>query len=178
MEPDWEALEAARRRLPVGQEVRGTVTLIPRPGVIGLFVDLGEPPEGFVDVLALPADLQRWPPPGTTADFEVLQHRHGQVRLWPVDPRWGPPAADWPQRNAAAWEHTKSRYREGQLVSARTTELFISNREYAVAFEDQHAVLEWSHQPPTLGSIGRYRIKALLDRTQRILLSPVDSSTT
>lgn len=47
-------LDTARQTYPVGDHVTGTVTLIPRPGTIGLFVDLGQPPTGFVDVIHFP----------------------------------------------------------------------------------------------------------------------------
>ena len=71
---------------------------------------------------------------------------------------------------------TKSRYREGQLVTARVTDVFTSNREYIVAFGDDRAALEWSYERPTLGTTGTFRIKALLDTTRRILLAPVEPS--
>jgi hypothetical protein len=74
-EPD--ELDAGRARFPVGEAVAGRVALIPKPGVIGLFVDLGQEPEGFVDVLHLPRDPGEWPPVGTVTTFEVLQHRPG-----------------------------------------------------------------------------------------------------
>ncbi|WP_142159921.1 hypothetical protein [Cellulomonas sp. SLBN-39] len=172
---DWEQLDVARRRFPVGRQVPGTVTRMPQPGAIGLFVSLGETPEGFVDVLALPRDPHLWPPPGTTMGFEVLQHRPGQVRLWPVDPRWRHADARDDQESIT-WARTKSRYREGQLVTARVTHVVTGNREYMVAFGDDHAVLEWSYERPTLGTTGTFRVEALLDTTRRILLAPVELS--
>lgn len=54
IEPDprlEEELHAAHRRYPIGDHVTGVITLIPRPGAIGLFVDLGDTPTGFVDAL-------------------------------------------------------------------------------------------------------------------------------
>ncbi|MGW5453669.1 hypothetical protein [Nocardia sp. NPDC003979] len=80
-DPNESDLDEARRLYPVGDHVAGVVTLIPRPGAIGLFVDLDRPPTGFVDVLNLPEAVDRWPTVGTATEFEVLQHRHRQVRL-------------------------------------------------------------------------------------------------
>lgn len=45
---------------------------------------------GFVDVLKLPRDGGKWPEPGQTLRFEVLQHTPGQVRLCPLDPEVPP----------------------------------------------------------------------------------------
>jgi hypothetical protein len=176
MTTDWDGLDEARRRLPIGHRVTGTVHYIPRAGTIGIFIDLGDASQGFVDVTWLPADPARWPSVGTVAGFEVLQHRRaGQVRLWPLDGRW---RTERPHHiDDAAWAKAKSRYHPGQVVSAQTTDVFTSNREYAVAFDDQHAVLEWSTEQPTVGSSGDYRIMELLDTTRRILLQPVAQST-
>ena len=81
-----DELDLQRGRYPLGAHITGRVSHIPRPGAIGLFVDLGEPPGGFVDVLNLPYAADEWPTVGTEATFEVVQHRVGQVRLWPLDP--------------------------------------------------------------------------------------------
>ncbi|OXR45638.1 hypothetical protein B7C42_01930 [Nocardia cerradoensis] len=94
IEPDLQLeqeLEAARSRYPIGDHVTGVVTLVPRPGVVGLFVDLGHPPTGFVDLLSLPFASDQWPTVGTVTKFEVLQHTCGQVRLRSVLPWSGPP---------------------------------------------------------------------------------------
>ncbi len=74
-------LDLARALFPEGSRTQGRVSLIPQPGVIGLFVELDHGRQGFVDVLNLPFDPQAWPPVGTNSDFEVLQHTIGQVRL-------------------------------------------------------------------------------------------------
>jgi hypothetical protein len=55
------------------------------PGRAGILVDLGQPPEGWVDVLHLPDDPALWPAVGKSGLFEVLQHRPGQVQLFPLD---------------------------------------------------------------------------------------------
>lgn len=91
-DPTELTLEIARQLHPVGQRVTGKVTLIPRPGTVGLFVDLGtnNPPWGFVDVLHLPDNPDQWLALGTTAEFEVVSHTHEghQVRLVALDPEY------------------------------------------------------------------------------------------
>ncbi|MET9914608.1 hypothetical protein ABZZ74_49360 [Streptomyces sp. NPDC006476] len=78
-----------RRGLRFGQRFRGTVTAVPRPGATGIFVDIGLPVGGFVDVLLLPQDAERWPGEGTEAEFEVWwADQRQQVRLKPVDPQF------------------------------------------------------------------------------------------
>lgn len=78
-----------RRGLRFGQRFRGTVTAVPRPGAIGIFVDIGLPVAGFVDVLLLPAVVERWPGKGTEAEFEVWwADQRPQLRLKPVDPQF------------------------------------------------------------------------------------------
>ncbi|WP_436988177.1 hypothetical protein [Streptomyces sp. enrichment culture] len=62
---------------------------MPSPGAIGVFVDIGLPVGGFVDVLLLPKSTARWPTEGTETEFEVWwADERSQVRLKPVDPRF------------------------------------------------------------------------------------------
>ncbi|MEU9202900.1 SUKH-3 domain-containing protein [Streptomyces sp. NPDC048332] len=76
----------ARRGLRLGQKLSGTVTAVPNPGATGIFIDIGLPVGGFVDVLLLPADAERWPTVGTVAEFEVWwADARSQVRLKPVE---------------------------------------------------------------------------------------------
>ncbi|MFJ8960287.1 hypothetical protein ACIRG5_12960 [Lentzea sp. NPDC102401] len=76
----------------VGQRLTGTVVLVPRPGTIGVFVDLGLPDTGFVDVLRLPHDPDRWPRVGTVSTFEVVWITdRRQIRLAPLDPAYRGP---------------------------------------------------------------------------------------
>ncbi|MER7173147.1 hypothetical protein [Streptomyces mesophilus] len=78
--------------VPQGTRLAGTVAAAPwGPGVTGLFVDLGLPVGGFVDMLQLPRDPERWPAVGTDGSFEVVTLRisfdgdpHAQIRLRPV----------------------------------------------------------------------------------------------
>ncbi|MFJ8533271.1 hypothetical protein [Streptomyces sp. NPDC093591] len=62
---------------------------MPRPGAIGIFVDIGLDVGGFVDVLLLPEREERWPTEGTVADFEVWwADSRQQIRLKPSDPQY------------------------------------------------------------------------------------------
>ncbi|MEY9845554.1 SUKH-3 domain-containing protein [Streptacidiphilus sp. MAP5-3] len=85
-EEEWIQTRAGLR---LGQRFRGRVTAVPNPGATGVFVDIGLPVGGFVDVLLLPTFAELWPSVGTEADFEVwwADQRH-QVRLKPVDRRF------------------------------------------------------------------------------------------
>ena len=84
---EWDQL---RPGLHIGQRLTGTVAWVPKPGVIGLGVDLGLPIGGFVDVLVLPATADDWPEIGAVAEFEVwaMHERRPQIRLKPVDPAY------------------------------------------------------------------------------------------
>lgn len=162
-------LDIARQRYPVGDHVTGTVTLIPRPVLIGLFVDLGQPPIGFVDLVHLKRSVDQWPGVGTVMDFEVLQHRNQQVRLWPLDEafRWST-ASFW--RSEPEWQAVRHRYPVGSEVIAEITDLFPANREYAVIFDGVWSVLPWTGRPPVVGAHGRFVVDRHLDATHRVLL--------
>jgi len=83
---EWER---TRARLRFGQRLCGTVVRVPRPGAIGIAVDVGLPVEGFVDAALLPGDAERWPAEGTEAEFEVWwAGERPRLRLKPVDPRF------------------------------------------------------------------------------------------
>jgi hypothetical protein len=85
---DDRDLDGARRLLPEGSQVNGIISQVSQPGVTGVFVDLPHGMVGFVDVIQLPRNADEWPKPGQRLRFEVLQHRPGEVRLWPLDPRF------------------------------------------------------------------------------------------
>ena len=170
----FEDLRKARARLPVGSRVTGSVSRVPWPGAVGIFIELKDATEGFVDVLTLPVDPQLWPAVGAVAEFEVLQHTVGQVRLWPLDPPWCSRPLPPLHTSDEAWARTRSRYNVGEIVTARTRNVYSSNRTYGVAFDDQSAVLEWWDERPVVGTIGTYRITAVLDTTRRVLLTPAD----
>ncbi|MEU9919364.1 hypothetical protein [Streptomyces sp. NPDC051001] len=77
-----------RRGLRFGQVVEGTVVKVPRPGAIGIFVDISLSVAGFVDVLWLPEHSDDWPTVGTVADFEIWwADSRQQIRLRPLDSR-------------------------------------------------------------------------------------------
>ncbi|MFE9045534.1 hypothetical protein ACFYOG_32095 [Streptomyces sp. NPDC007818] len=83
---EWARL---RRDLRFGQVFKGTVVRVPRPGAIGIFVDVGLSVGGFVDVVMLPAESEDWPVEGTVADFEIWwADSHPQIRLKPSDSRF------------------------------------------------------------------------------------------
>ncbi|MFG2387026.1 hypothetical protein [Streptomyces avermitilis] len=78
-----------RKGLRFGQVFVGTVVKVPRPGAIGIFVDIGLSVGGFVDVLLLPSDGEDWPAEGTVADFEIWwADSRQQIRLKPSDSRY------------------------------------------------------------------------------------------
>lgn len=78
-----------RRGLRFGQVFEGTIVKVPRPGAIGIFVDIGLTVGGFVDVLLLPEQGHDWPTEGTATGFEVWwADSHQQIRLKPSDPRY------------------------------------------------------------------------------------------
>ncbi len=80
----WRSIRAGLR---FGQRLDGRVVRVPRPGAIGVFVDVGLPVGGFVDVLMLPLDAAAWPTVGTASQFEVWwADERMQIRLKPVDP--------------------------------------------------------------------------------------------
>ena len=76
----------ARKSLRLGQRLSGTVAAVPNPGATGIFVDIGLPVGGFVDVLLLPSAAERWPAVGTVTEFQVWwADERPQVRLRPVE---------------------------------------------------------------------------------------------
>ncbi|GAA2690466.1 hypothetical protein GCM10010400_64540 [Streptomyces aculeolatus] len=78
-----------RRGLRFGQVFEGIVVQVPRPGAIGIFVDIGLSVGGFVDVLLLPERSDGWPVEGAVADFEVWwADSRQQIRLKPSDSRY------------------------------------------------------------------------------------------
>jgi ribosomal protein S1 len=173
MVEEYADLLAARRLLPEGSRVRGQVAYVPQPGVIGVFVSLPGGLKGFVDVRLLPHDGNAWPAVGVTTEFEVLQHRPRQVRLWPLDRRW---RGTWARGSAKAWNEAKKRHPVGSVTSATVTGVFPANQEYVIRFSDDKddqpwsgATLSWVGDPPGIGTTAQYRITAHLDTTQRIM---------
>lgn len=166
-------LSEARRLLPEGSQVTGTISRVPKPGVIGIFVDLPDGMSGFVDLLTLPWDADDWPAIGQSLRFEVLQHRPGEVRLWPLDATFR--HDDATPEAETEWRHAKLRYPVGSVVAARVEHVFPANNEYQIRFAGDddprfcYAHLSWAGQPPVAGTISHYRIVAHLDTTRRIM---------
>jgi len=78
-----------RRGLRFGQVFEGTVVNVPRPGAIGIFVDIGLSVGGFVDVLLLPEKVEDWPAVGTVGEFEIWWADSPQkIQLKPSDSRY------------------------------------------------------------------------------------------
>ena len=82
----WGSIRAG---LCFGQRLQGRVVHVPQPGGIGVFVDVGLPVGGLVDVLLLPRDPERWPTVGTESEFEVWRvDDRMQIRLLPAETRY------------------------------------------------------------------------------------------
>ncbi|MFJ8578403.1 hypothetical protein [Micromonospora sp. NPDC093277] len=166
-------LFAARLAFPVGDRVRGTVGAIPMgAGRAGLLVDLGQLPQGRVDVLQLPDDPTDWPAVGKTGLFEVLQHRPGQVRLFPLDAGMRGRRTRFSRWSGVEWAAITRRYPVGAHVLGTVTNVFPGNREYTVAFDDCWSVVEYEDNAPSVGWAGSFRVTRLLEWTHRILLVP------
>jgi hypothetical protein len=166
-------LRAARLALPVGDRVRGTVSAIPMgPGRAGVLVDLGHPPQGWVDVLHLPEDATHWPAVGMRGLFEVLQHRPGQVRLFPLDAGMRGRRTRFFRWSGEEWAAVTRRYPEGSVVVGTVKDVFPGNREYTVEFDDCWSVVEYEDVEPVIGWTGAFRVTRLLEWTHRILLKP------
>ncbi|MFD4652341.1 hypothetical protein ACFVFJ_31080 [Streptomyces sp. NPDC057717] len=94
-----------RRGLRFGQVFEGTVVNVPRPGVIGIFVDIGLSVGGFVDAALLPDQSEDWPAEGTVGEFEIwwVDSRQ-QIRLKPADSRYlRSDFADYVERFRPGW---------------------------------------------------------------------------
>ncbi|MEV6448768.1 hypothetical protein [Amycolatopsis sp. NPDC051716] len=153
----------------VGAVVTGTVSAIPRPGAIGLFVALAGERQGFVDVLTLPRRPESWPAVGTTTTFEVLARRPGQVRLWPLDPEF----RSGPLDNGVSdeqWRARKARHPEGTVLTAEVSDVCAGS--YLVRYEGGWSVLEDDEEPPEVGTRAAYEVVRHLDTTRRTLLRP------
>lgn len=165
-------LDLARLRFPLGDEVVGRVSLVPAPGVIGLFVDLGGF-EGFVDVLSLPDEVTDWPAVDTVLSFQVVQHRNGQVRLLPTDP--GYRSDHCVRRDPSEWARIRAKYQEGDLVVGTVAQVFAANRECSLRLDVGWAVAEWSGEPPYEGQRRSMRVRRLLDGTRTVVVDLLPS---
>ncbi|MCX4870017.1 MULTISPECIES: hypothetical protein [Streptomyces] len=72
--------------LRFGQVFEGTVVNVPRPGAIGIFMEIGLSLGGFVDVLLLPEQSEDWPAEGIVGEFEIWWTDSRQrIRLKPSE---------------------------------------------------------------------------------------------
>ena len=158
-------------RYGLGAVVTGEVVRIPRPGAIGIFVDVAGTP-GFVDVLSLPRQVEAWPAVGVTTTFEVLTRRPGQLRLWPLDPafRDGPFRTDVSE---VEWLARKERYPVGTILTAEVSDAYVSDGSYIVRYDGGWSYLEGDGELPEVGSSAEYEVVRHLDTTRRTLLRPV-----
>lgn len=84
--PDQEEWDRLREHLYLGQILTGTVVWVPYPGAIGVGIDLNMPVGGFIDVLLLPRDANRWPTVGSVGNFEIWwMNEYPQIRLIATD---------------------------------------------------------------------------------------------
>ncbi|MEU4518364.1 hypothetical protein AB0F52_06540 [Amycolatopsis sp. NPDC024027] len=153
----------------VGAAVTGTVSAIPRPGAIGLFVELDGERQGFVDVLILPRRPESWPAVGTKTTFEVLAGRSGQVRLWPLDPEF----RSGPLDNGVSdeqWRARKARHPVGTVLTAEVSDVYVGS--YLVRYEGGWSLLEDDEALPEVGTRAAYEVIRHLDTTRRTLLRP------
>ncbi|MCX4632533.1 hypothetical protein [Streptomyces sp. NBC_01443] len=104
-----------RRGLRFGQVFEGTVVKVPKPGAIGIFVDIGLSVGGFIDVVLLPEESEDWPAEGSVATFEIWwADSRQQIRLKPSDSRFlRNDFADFVERFRSSWSSDV-----GQPVSA------------------------------------------------------------
>lgn len=72
--PQWPRDRVGER---LGQFLEGTVEKVPRPGAIGIFVDIGLSVGGFVDVLLFPEQSAGLPP--TAETHESIRHLHPNI---------------------------------------------------------------------------------------------------
>jgi hypothetical protein len=153
----------------VGAVVTGMVSAIPRPGAVGLFVDLDGGRQGFVDVLTLPRRPESWPAVGTQTTFEVLSRRSGQVRLWPLAPEF----RSGPLDNGVSeeeWRAREARHPEGTVLTGEVSDVYTG--EYVVRYEGGWSLLESDGKSSEPGTRAAYEVVRHLDATRRTLLRP------
>lgn len=63
---------------------------------------------------------------GDESEFEVLQHREEQMRLWPIDPAWRGHTHWLDDRE---WSVITDALQVGDVLPGRVTKVFTANRE-------------------------------------------------
>jgi hypothetical protein len=168
-----DELFMARLAFPVGDRVRGIVSAVPLgPGRAGIAIDLGQLPRGWVDVLHLPDNPTDWPAVGRTGLFEVLQHRPGEARLFPLDAGMRNRRARSSRWSGEEWAAITRRYATGTAIVGTVTQVFTANREYMVAFDEFWSAVEYEDVAPPVGWTGPFLVTRLLEWTHRILVRP------
>jgi hypothetical protein len=135
-------------------------------------VDLGDDRVGFVDVMHLPDDPDRWPPAGREGFFEVLQIQRGQVRLFPLDDDMRPETDGVSRWSAYQWRAIAERHPVGSTVVGTVSDVCGNDREYGVRFDDCWSVVDYDGAAPEVGDVGTFVVTGLLDSTRRILVTP------
>jgi hypothetical protein len=161
-------LRRLRRLFPAGTEVTGEIDHTPwRKGVTGLFVRLPAGSQGLVDVLSLPEEADRWPDVGDRLDFEVLACRPGQVRLWPMDPRYRP---DRPRFDTGDTEAAHL-FVIGQTVQAVVRQVFTADSSCLLELPGGHLVATgWDDDPPRKGDGWTVHIVRHGPATRRVIV--------
>ncbi len=173
-----DELVDVRRRFPVGGRVRGRVSSVPwSPGQTGLFVDLGSGSYGFVDVLHLPEDPQRWPSVGHEGCFEILPHRSGRIRLSPLDAEMRSKDYRLYSRSAEEWAAITHRYPIGSVVAGVVTDVVPRDLEYEVRIGDVWSTAEYSDMAPVVGTVGSYVVTRHLESIRQVRVEPVPGTT-
>jgi hypothetical protein len=170
-----DELFAARRRLPRGTRVRGTVIGFPAGiGRAGAAVDLGDEVPGWVDVPLLPEEPSQWPHVGCAGLFEVLQHCGHEIRLFPLDAGMRGQRCRYSRWSGPEWAAITQRWPVGTIVEATVLDVFTSNREYAVRLGDCWAAVEYEGTPPHPGTSVRLIVEQLPEWTRRLIVRPTD----
>lgn len=168
---DEDELSAVRRRLPVGTRVRGRVSGWPAgAGWAGVSVDVGDPVRGWVDVLWLPEEPERWPVAGQTGYFQVLQHRGHEIRLLPLDAGLRGKKCKQLPWSGSEWAAITRRHPVGSTVEATVDHVFPGSREYTVTFGECWSAVEYDGVPPVAGDVVPLVVVDLLEWTHGIVL--------
>jgi hypothetical protein len=111
--------------------------------------------QGFIDVLSLPDEADRWPDVGDRLDFEVLGCRPGQVRLRPMDRRY------WPDRSRfdPGDEEIARLFVVGRTVQAFVRRVFPDDPSCLLELPGRHFVgADWDDDPPREGDHWTIRV--------------------
>ena len=170
---DEDELTAVRRRWPVGTRARGRVSDVPAgAGRAGVAVDLGDPVPGWVDMLLLPDEKDRWPPVGRTGVFEVLQHLGDEIRLFPLDAGMRGERCRQLRWSGAGWAAVSRRWPVGTAVEATVDQVYPGIRSYTVRFADSWSTVEYDGPPPEAGAVVGLVVVRQSEWTQTIVMRP------